>query len=407
LVELPPAPPRPAFWNIRPEARLLVHCAHTHLDGAQSAAIRALATEDIDWRWLFQQSWQHGILPLVYRTLKSVCMDEVPETVINELREHSFANAGRTVALSGELLRLLKLYEAQGIRVIPFKGPVLASVAYGNPALRMFTDLDILVHKEDVPRVCELLRAQGYSSPQDRLAPRQMAAYRYFFNQHEFKHARSFFSVEPHWEIAPIICASFNSLQLWQRAQPIPWKGYDILSLAPEDLLLVLCMHGGWHLFARLAWICDIAEFMRVHPAIDFLRIMLEARRVGAERAFLLGIYLAQDVLGAPLPQEILQRVRIEPTVLDLAGQVESRLFLKPDSCATVSRKALFYLRIRERWQDRALYILRALTTPLATHFEKLPLRASAFFRYFLLPLWRVVKNVPDLLKTIAGWERR
>jgi hypothetical protein len=32
-----------------------------------------------------------------------------------------------------------------------YKGPALAAMAYGNVALREFSDLDILMKKEDVP----------------------------------------------------------------------------------------------------------------------------------------------------------------------------------------------------------------------------------------------------------------
>jgi hypothetical protein len=31
----------------------------------------------------------------------------------------------------------------------------------------------------------------------------------------------------------------------------------------PEDMLLFLCVHGGKHQWTRLAWICDVAEFIR------------------------------------------------------------------------------------------------------------------------------------------------
>ena len=33
--------------------------------------------------------------------------------------------------------------------------------------------------------------------------------------------------------------------------------------LAPNDLLLILCVHASWHLWGRLLWICDVAELIR------------------------------------------------------------------------------------------------------------------------------------------------
>jgi len=49
--------------------------------------------------------------------------------------------------LTKELLELLTLFEAHCIPASPYKGPALAIMAYGNLALRQFSDLNILVHK--------------------------------------------------------------------------------------------------------------------------------------------------------------------------------------------------------------------------------------------------------------------
>ena len=44
-----------------------------------------------------------------------------------------------------------------GIPAIPFKGPTLASAAYGGLALRESGDLDILVRAEDAVRAKDML----------------------------------------------------------------------------------------------------------------------------------------------------------------------------------------------------------------------------------------------------------
>src|ERR1700681_921232 len=65
--------------------------------------------------------------------------------------------------LTGKLLRLLELFQAAEIPVIPLKGPVLAQILYGDPVLREFEDLDLLVRKRDVLRALQLLNAHGYA----------------------------------------------------------------------------------------------------------------------------------------------------------------------------------------------------------------------------------------------------
>jgi len=58
------------------------------------------------------------------------------------------ASAAAIFLCTGELLKLLNLFAAHGIGVIPYKGPTFGSCRLGNLALREFTDLDILVQTE-------------------------------------------------------------------------------------------------------------------------------------------------------------------------------------------------------------------------------------------------------------------
>jgi hypothetical protein len=391
---------------MRPEARLLVWCARTQVDAKTAASIRALVREDLDWHWLLRMAWQHGTIPLLYGTLQSLCADAVPKAILDELKDYFHANVGRSMVLTQELLQLLKLFEAQGIHAIPLKGPVLAAVAYGNRALRMFNDLDFLVPKEHVQRVYELLVAQGYQCREDPLTPSQMEAYRYFYQEHHFMRRIGSVIVEPHWDLTQRAFAfPFTMSEFWERARPISFGGTTVLTFALEDLLLFLCVHGSIHLWNRLIWICDIAEFLRVAQTIDWVKTMDRARRIGGERALLLGLYLAHDLWGTALPGEILHKAHNEPKVKTLAEQVQDWLFREPSNNSNVPKITMFHIRMRERRRDKVLHIFRMLTTPRAQHFAYLSLPRSFFFLYaFLLPIWQIRKHGPSLLKNILGW---
>ena len=78
--------------------------------------------------------------------------------------------------MTGELLRLLTLFESAGIPAIPYKGPLLASLVYGKIARRQFCDLDILVRKRGFPKARRLLLSQDYR-PMFSLTPAQEARY--------------------------------------------------------------------------------------------------------------------------------------------------------------------------------------------------------------------------------------
>ena len=123
---------------------------------------------------------------------------------------------------------------------------------------------------------------------------------------------------------------------MWGRLERVSLDGKKVLNLSPADLFLVLCVHAGRHHWCQLQWICDIAELIRVHYHMDWQQLMDLARTLGSERVLFLGLYLASDLLGAVLPQEVSQRVQSDPVVKSLATQVCERLFSERDGGAEV-----------------------------------------------------------------------
>src|SRR5579863_3082612 len=72
------------------------------------------------------------------------------------------ARAAHKMGLTAELIALTNAFKAAEIPVLPHKGPLLAQAAYGDLALREFTDLDLLIHAADLPRAIAMLADHGY-----------------------------------------------------------------------------------------------------------------------------------------------------------------------------------------------------------------------------------------------------
>jgi hypothetical protein len=387
--------------DLRPEVELLLCCARTHIDSTNARRIRALVQEGVDWGYLTAMACRHGTLPLLNRGLNATCPDAVPEAVLAQLREHFEANARRNLFLTGELLRLLHLLDAHGIVAVPFKGPVLAETVYGNLALRQFIDLDILVHERHVPQAEDLLISQGYrlwagqAEAQERARP--SPAYEY-----TFMNGDKSVTVDLHWEIMNgHIPFPLDLERLWDRLESISLGGTTVYNLGPEDLLLILCAHGSKHgpiPKGRLIWICDVAELISVYPELDWARVTKRASQLGSQRMLYLGLFLARDLLGTILPEEIWEKVEADPVVASLAAHVRAHLFAAPAALGQGAGRYAFYLRMRERWRDRmsCLYHLvrdRDKLTPNARDRAWAPLPgALAFLHYPLRPL-RLVRE--------------
>jgi hypothetical protein len=383
--------PKMLLMNLRPENELLLCCARTQLHAEKVERMASLLQTEMDWPYVSHLGGRHGLIPLLYKNLKSVCPERVPESVMDNFRNHFLLNAGHNVLRTRELLTLLDLFETHHVHAIPYKGPVLAASAYGDLALRQFSDLDILVQKQDIPKAKDLLISNGYRWLSE-LNPTQQKAYlRSDSGSFVFQKDDGRAVVEVDREITTLREFPFwlDLEPLWKRRVWISFEGRKVPVFSPEDLLLILCVHGAKHRWDQLNWICDLAELIRVHQGLDWGMLLERASALGCERILFLGLFLAQDLLGAPLPSDALKRVESDAAVRSLARYVCERLFLDGNgSSHGAFGLSSFYLRVSERLRDRAAYCLRLAFTPTVGDWELLPLPQSfAFVYYFVHPM--------------------
>ena len=143
------------------EERLLLACSRVAVDSESESAIRDLLQQGVDWTAFARAGVDHGLAGLAGHTLGRIAPDLVSEDILDALRtvvdQTRHANRGRFEELCG----VLDALAGRGIEAIPFKGPVLAIRAYGDLGLRVFRDLDILVHDCDFAETIETLRRLG------------------------------------------------------------------------------------------------------------------------------------------------------------------------------------------------------------------------------------------------------
>jgi hypothetical protein len=337
--------------GMRPEEELLLCCARTCVDDDTARRIRSLLRQDIDWPYLSRIAGQHRVVPLLYQSLYMTCPEAVPEAVLAQLRGHYHATVVRNHTLTAELLKLLDLFETHHIPAIPLKGPALAAAVYGNVSLREFSDLDILVQKRDLLAAGDLLVFQGYA-PDCQRARAQEAGILQVLQHLQFVRDDGKVVVELHWRLTSWTrVLAFPLDRLWQRTIRIPLEGTMVRSFATEDLLLYLCVHGTGHRWESLGWVCDVAELIRVHHDLDWESTLAQASEMQSEHWLLLGLCLARDLLGTPLPRHVGQRVEANPRVNLLARQVHERLFGRRQSSRL--EQHLFEQRVTAHWREQ------------------------------------------------------
>jgi Uncharacterised nucleotidyltransferase len=388
--------------EIRTEDEVLLLVGRVDKSSEIVERLTSLLQRDLDWEYLLDMARRHSLMPSLHQRLSSLGADCVPAEAKTQLQDESRALQGSNLLLTREMLRVLSLLEAEGIRAIPFKGPALAMMAYGNLALRQFNDLDFLLQLADIPRARAVLSLHGYRS-QHPLGRIQEDAYFRSLCQLPLLHDEYSILVELHSKVTPRDFSFGADQALWQRLIPVSLLGKEVLTFSREDLLLILCVHGAKHVWCCLGWICDVANILSVSPGIDWGQVTDQARRMGCERMLWLGLFLAHDLLGAPLPDMVFQEVREDSVVQQLAQRVYKQLFGSPGIDDSGFSNALFHLRVRERVRDGFHYSLSLALAPTLADWSMLALPAPLSFLYYPARFIRLMGKYSPRTRRLAA----
>ena len=387
--------------GLSPEAALVLCCATMAATPARTALASDLAPRVRSWDRVVDTAKRHAVLPLVHRYLKLECPTAVPQEGLAKLRTQWQLIILYNRHLTAELVRLMGLLEAAGVPAVTFKGPVLAAMAYGSIELRQFSDLDILVRQADLPRVAEILTAERYSSPHTR---REGLATGYFQEYEDaFSRPDAMGAVDVHWNMTP---RSFRFAPdeegLWRRAHGVDLEFGKVMAIAPDDLLLYICVHAAKHGWVTLGSICDVAETVRALPGIDLMGILDQATALGSRRMFLTGICLAHELVGAPIPAELVTIARGDRAARALAERVAGQLFRGATQGRADFDPWAIPIRSIQGTRARMRYVIRRMLAPTMGDYELIALPESLFPLYWVIrPLRMAVQYGPRLVR---GW---
>lgn len=344
--------------NVRPEMQLLLCCASTKIDAAKTEQIKSLVQRtDLDWQEITSSAWKHGLIPLLYTNINAIASDTVPQDVLEQLRKLFYTNAQRSLQLTGELVQLLRLLQENGILAVPYKGPVLANLLYGNIALRQFCDLDILVQPQDVLKFKDLLISQGYR-PKIELTKTEEAAYLKDKSKHtyNFIHDSKRIMLEVHWRITLRYTSSIEVKYIWKHLLSSSFGDMEIYSFSPENWLLLLSTHASRHRWEKLSWLADIAELIGRNPEINWQMLIQQASEFDCRRMVFIGLFLTYNIIGITLPNEVLQAIEADPEVVSLSSSICQQLLTRNTDSHRFMQNTFYQIRVREGLQNKLLY---------------------------------------------------
>lgn len=372
---------------LRPDVGFVL--AALRRDAGAPRAQRDAAARVDDWSAVTHLALAHDV---GWWVLRAMPPEGVPDAVLAPLRDTVRAVAVSALSGARQAAELSGALGAAGVRAVAYKGPALAADVHDDVGARWFTDLDFLIAEADRDRAVHAMRALGYASP-DGLSDQAERVYSRWEGVAHLARGDDL-PVELHWRCqAPRYGGPQDPADVVARARPCALGGGSVLVPSPEDLGVLLALHGVKHGWTSLMWVADFVAAVS-RPGFHWTDFMSRGGAWGVGRALRYALLVGDALTALEMPAEVLTAARGDDRAAFLARAVSARLTLAHDvpdiGAESTPRYDLRWLD--GTWaQARYLALAAALPTPQE--------RAMAPLPDALLPLaypvraWRLVRN--------------
>ena len=303
------------------------------------AADSAARYDGMDWPRLLRRAESNRVGPLLFRNLKEAPnAPAVPANILADFRSSYLRGIDVATRVTAELGPVAERFRDEGIPLVLLRGLSAGTALYGDTALRPFTDVDLLILRQDLPRARQCMETAGCVAVDGALGPS------YFEKYHlhaAYRHTASGALFELHWALDhryvpftifyPSIVAS---------AREIDIGGVQIRMPCPEHDLLASAIHAAKHAYflpfldhdesllrrvvdeGCLLHFCDIARAAAGHGGeLNWDRIIEESRAWNVMRELSVVLRTTDRLFPGSLPEEVMGRLeRPAPSWIERAA---------------------------------------------------------------------------------------
>ncbi len=302
-----------------PEFSLLLACTHPLTTGKEEDTVRRILDGGIDWTVFMQKAVKCRLAGFAGHNLARLAPDLVHPDILDALRFYLDQLRARNQLSFDGLAQVLEALMDKGIEAIPFKGPVLALQAYGDLGLSEFNDINLLIRDSDMASTMTVFSGLGYE-PFKKHLPESLRTSVQRFQGNDLvvkKNARNGFRL--YTRLTPANMAfdiDYDGLR--RRSKQTSLGGRLIRTPSPEDVLIILAIHGGQERWRNIRWVCDVAAV--ASRDMDWENVTGRARAQGCLQTVLLASSLARSFFDIAVP-DFVHRAE-KPGIKDLADAI-------------------------------------------------------------------------------------
>jgi len=223
-----------------------------------------------DWQDVFRLGEGHGVQAFLYKKLTDAGAEEPVKSRWEGLyKRQAFSN----LLLAAEILQIDQWCRDAGIPCYFYKGKVWSEWLFGDLNTRGPGDIDLMVPREYLFRVIDVLTTRGYVVDPFRQGLLQGPdSVRKAFLRTDYhiplyktdEDGRLTQVVEVHWKIAyPRLCFDFDPEEFGHYETTLPFQGRAVRALTNEyQFLMLLVHHGGKERWNRLRYMVDLTGYL-------------------------------------------------------------------------------------------------------------------------------------------------
>jgi hypothetical protein len=316
------------------EEMFIINCLRSEFGKKGNGGDTIFDLSNIDWNIVYAKSMQWGLASLLSKIIKKRTRldkySDIPNDFLQKIKVYYLNNFLANEKTFKKLSEVLRVFNETGIGAILLKGSHLAPFVYKDIGLRPMSDIDILVKKEDLSKVEELLLKMGYAYD---TTTNSVEWWKTNHLHLPFSHPAGIRLLEIHWSIVKKQSPFTLDMEgFWKRAKHEKFNGIDILVPSAEDTLLHLCFHASHDDMFRCSIrpFCDIAAIVtHFNHEIDWNELTSRANEWGFQKYLFLTLSLSREMIGAQVPDKILNELTPGFFNEGIALEAQKRVFFR------------------------------------------------------------------------------
>ena len=243
----------------------------------------------IRWEEVAATAERHGVAPIAGHNLRQ-CRTGIPAEVSARFERAFFENVLVKAQEAERLAAAIRRLGEAGYRSMLLKGAALDLLVYREPWVTTSKDADLLLRAE----------------PGRRLADDEREVRRALYRSGIECDLPGHHDLDMHG-VLPV-----RYERIWAAARPVDYHGAPAFVMAPEDLLLSLCVGACRKRFFRLKALFDLSETAK--KGLDWDRFVRQAREDRCEGIAYAALLAASRTLGADVPAAVLDSLGVSRT---------------------------------------------------------------------------------------------